>query len=524
MSKEVQAPNSAQASEGAKEGSESGGSIKLKKELGLHNGVAIIVGVIVGSGIFVSPKGVLTEAGSVGVSLMIWVACGLVSLIGAVCYAELGTCILKSGADYAYIMEAFGHLPAFLYLWVALVIIIPTGNAITALTFAYYILQPFFPTCPSPDIAVRLLAALCITILTYINCSNVKWAARVQDIFTLTKVLALIIIIITGIVYIAMGNSENFQGSFDNSTTEPGRIALAFYSGLFSYAGWNYLNFVTEELKDPYRNLPRAIWISIPLVTTIYVLANIAYFAVMSPGELLASDAVAVTFADRTLGPMSWIMPVFVACSTFGGLNGAIFTSSRLFFVGARQGHLPGFLATINIKHYTPLPSLLFGGIMSLVMLCSSDVYALINYASFVESSFIGLSIAGMIYLRWTRPKMKRPITVNIVFPIFFMIICLFLIITPLTSSPKECFMGIIMVLTGIPVYVLGVMWKNKPPSFTRSLELPSELHGDSVMGSHQIQNQRVCVNAANVKVRGRAFVLSGVKTYNSAIASLVVC
>ena len=145
----------------------SGETVKLKKNLGLHNGIAIIVGVIIGSGIFVSPKGVLQEVGSVGGALVIWILCGVISLIGAMCYAELGTMILKSGADYAYINEAFGPLPAFLYLWVALLIIIPTGNAITALTFAYYVMQPIFPHCDPPDGAVRLLAALSIG--TYYN-------------------------------------------------------------------------------------------------------------------------------------------------------------------------------------------------------------------------------------------------------------------------------------------------------------------------------------------------------------------
>lgn|SRR6218665_543722 len=136
--------------------------VKLKQTLGLHHGVVIIVGGIIGSGIFVSPKGVLQEVGSVNGSLIIWTLCGLISLIGALCYAELGTCILKSGADYAYINEAFGPMPGFLYLWVALVIIIPTGNAITALTFSYYVLQPIFPTCEPPDASIRLLAALAI--------------------------------------------------------------------------------------------------------------------------------------------------------------------------------------------------------------------------------------------------------------------------------------------------------------------------------------------------------------------------
>ncbi|XP_012936951.2 large neutral amino acids transporter small subunit 2, partial [Aplysia californica] len=260
-----------------------------------------------------------------------------------------------------------------------------------------------------------------------------------------------------------MGSTESFNQPFEGSTTEPGKIALAFYSGLFSYSGWNYLNFVTEELKDPYKNLPRAIWISLPLVTIIYILANVAYFAVMTPVEMLASDAVAVTFADRTLGVMSWVMPVFVACSTFGALNGAIFTSSRLFFVGARHGHLPGFLATINIKLLTPLPSLLFGCITSLIMLSSSDIYALINYASFVETLFIGMSVSGLLILRITKPNLERPIKVSLFFPVFYLIVCVFLIITPLTSSPMECLMGLIMIATGIPVYMLGVMWKNKP-------------------------------------------------------------
>lgn len=139
-----------------------GQEVALKKSLTLFNGVGIIVGIMIGSGIFISPKGVLHEVDSVGASLVIWALCGVISLFGALCYAELGTSIIRSGADYAYIFEAFGPLPAFLFLWVALVVIIPTGNAIIALVFADYVLQPLFPECESPAIARRFLAALAI--------------------------------------------------------------------------------------------------------------------------------------------------------------------------------------------------------------------------------------------------------------------------------------------------------------------------------------------------------------------------
>lgn len=127
---------------------------------------------------------------------------------------------------------------------------------------------------------------------------------------------------------------------------------------------------MTEELKDPFRNLPRAIYISLPFVTIIYILANLAYFVVLTPDEVLATDAIAVTFGDKTLGYFKWSMPFFVALSTFGGLNGGIFASSRLFFVGARYGHMPSFVAMVNIRYYTPVNSLIF-----LVRFSSLDRY-----------------------------------------------------------------------------------------------------------------------------------------------------
>lgn len=446
-----------------------GGGVALKKEIGLVSACGIIVGNIIGSGIFVSPKGVMENASSVGVALIVWIITGIITAIGALCYAELGVTIPKSGGDYSYVKDIFGGLAGFLRLWIAVLVIYPTNQAVIALTFSNYVLQPLFPTCLAPESGLRLLAAVCLLLLTWVNCSSVRWATRVQDMFTAGKLLALALIIIMGFVQICKGEyywlepSNAFKPFQDYDV---GLIALAFLQGSFAYGGWNFLNYVTEELVDPYVNLPRAIFISIPLVTFVYVFANIAYVTAMSPQELLASNAVAVTFGEKLLGVMSWIMPISVALSTFGGVNGSLFTSSRLFFAGAREGHLPSMLAMIHVTRCTPIPALLFTCLSTLLMLCTSDMYTLINYVGFINYLFYGVTVAGQIVLRIKQPDMHRPIKISLIWPVIYLIFWAFLLIFSLYSEPVVCGIGLAIMLTGVPVYFLGVYWDNKPQCF----------------------------------------------------------
>ncbi|XP_054648671.1 cystine/glutamate transporter isoform X3 [Dunckerocampus dactyliophorus] len=403
--------------------------VELGKKVTLLSGISVIAGVIIGAGIFISPKGILKHSGSVGMSLIVWIACGVLSLFGALSYAELGTSIQKSGGHYTYLLEAFGPHVAFISLWADLTAIRPAGMAVISLAFGQYILEPLFMPCGVPPMAVKLTTA------------------------------------------IGIRETHNFENAFDLHNVKLSSLPLAFYSGMYAYAGWFYLNFVTEEIDNPERTVPLAICISMAIVTTFYVLINVAYYTVMSADELLASEAVAVTFANKLMGDFSLAVPVFVAMSCYGSMNGCLLALSRTFLVASREGQLPQVYSMIHLRRNTPIAAVLILYPLTILQLFVGDIYSLLNFMSFLRWLKIGVVVFGLVYLRYTQPDLPRPFKVPIFVPVVFGLTCFFMVFLSLYSDPVNTGTGFAISLTGVPAYYIFVRFNCKPKWLQRALD-----------------------------------------------------
>ncbi|XP_068859299.1 cystine/glutamate transporter-like isoform X2 [Aphelocoma coerulescens] len=454
-------------------------AIFLRKKITLLRAFSLLIGSMVGSGIFISPKGVLKNSGSVGFSLVVWFSCGLLSMFGALCYAELGTRITKSGGHYIYILETLGPLPSFLFLWAEFFAISmwflthflrkayeknsmgihhlhgPANSAVVSLAFGRYMLEPFFAPCAAPVPAVKLVSLLGYYTVLTLNSWSVTWSARLQTALSVVKLLALALIIVPGMMLLAQGHTEHFQDAFDRQSLVLDKLPLAFYAGMFAYSGWFQTSFVREELVKPERNIPLAVIVSVITVIVGYMLTNVSYYTVLGTQDVLASPAVAVSFVQRALKSLISVVPVLVALSCFGTMNGGIFTFSRTLFVASREGQWPPLFSMIHIRRHTPLPAVMLMFPLVTAMVCIGDIYHLLNFFSFSRWLFIGLATLGLIVHRHRHPELHSPFKVPLFVPVSFTIICLFTVAMSFYSDPVSISIGCTMVLSGFPVYYL---------------------------------------------------------------------
>uniref|UniRef100_A0A8C4RUD4 Cystine/glutamate transporter-like n=1 Tax=Erpetoichthys calabaricus TaxID=27687 RepID=A0A8C4RUD4_ERPCA len=417
------------------------------KKVNLLGSLCIIVGSMVGSGIFIAPKGVLRNSGNVGLSLIIWLATGIFSTFGALCYAELGTCIKKSGAHYIYILETLGPMLAFLRLWAQFILI--RRQDIVKFIAPCWIQD----LCPCHFIShIYLITSsflhLCLAFAVAVNCWSVTFTTRLQIVLTTVKMGALVLIIVPGMIKLASGKINMFFAVFSSCDIK------------FLHSKFLFLFFVF------FRNIPLSIILSMITVIIFYLLTNISYYTVMTSQEVLESNAVAVTFADRALQGFSSVIPVFVAVSCFGSLIGGCFSTPRMLFSGSREGQWPVLFSMIHIRRHTPLPAYP----LMVFMILAGEIFGLINFYSFSRWMFTGLTTLGLIVHRYQHPDLPRPfkVLVPLLIPAVYTVVCFFIVGMSLYSDPVNTGIGLALTLTGIPVYFLMVKKQRLPLCFIR--------------------------------------------------------
>lgn len=442
--------------------------------MGLLSSCNMIVGLIIGSGIFASPGPVTLKVGSVGASLVVWAIGGILSMIGALCYAELGTMITKSGGEYQYLKASYGLCMGLTFSWSNLLLTNPIGTASIATVFAQYIMEMAFFNANAangekvvmPDYAVKLVAIGCIWTVVLFNAFGRKAGAYIANFFTAAKLLALSMIIIIGWVWLGKGNVQNFQNAFGNSSTNALDYGTAMYMALFSYNGWNNLNYGIGEVKNPKRNLPLAITISCTIVTMVYVLGNIAYFATLPVDTVSTSSTVAMQLGMVAMGKGgAYFFALMVVFSTFGAVNGNVWAASRLVMTAANEDsvYMPPFFGRLNEKRETPIRALCLVGVIATIWCIPGDFTYLAKMYSFTGWLFYGFTVFGLIMMRFMKKtkNMHRPFKIWLPLAIFFVIIDIYLVVAPLIDAGSagvyQYIICIIIGLLAIPIWFVRV-------------------------------------------------------------------
>ncbi|XP_027254525.2 solute carrier family 7 member 13-like isoform X2 [Cricetulus griseus] len=439
--------------------------IKLKRELGYFWGVNFLIINIIGAGIFVSPKGVLEySCMNVGVSLCIWAACAVLSMTSSLCFAEIGIAFPYSGAHYYFIKRCFGSLIAFLRLWTSLF----TGAGIVAsqaLLLVEYGIQPFYPNCSVPNLPKKCLALAVLWIVGILNSRGVRELSWLQTGSTVLKMGILGFISLSGVfmlVRIKRENAGRLENAFDAEFPVISQLTEAFFQGYFAFSGGESFTYVAGELKKPNKTIPRCIFTVLPLVTVVYLLANISYLTVLTPREILSTDAVAIAWTDRVLPQLTWTVPFAISASLFSNLVISVLESGRVLYIASEQGQLPLMFSTLNV-HSSPFIAVLLIISVGSIAIVLTNLYELINYLYFVDSIWTMLSMIGILKLRYQEPNLHRPYKVFLPFLFIAMTISLFLVLIPLVKSPKMHYIYVFLfLLSGLLFYVPLIHFKVK--------------------------------------------------------------
>ncbi|XP_046675808.1 b(0,+)-type amino acid transporter 1-like [Homalodisca vitripennis] len=456
-----------------------GEKIQLRREIGLSNATNLILNLIIGSGIFVTPGVVLSQSGSLGMSLVVWLLCGLISMLGALAFAELSTVVPKSGGSYLYFQTAFkdlhpflGPLPGFIFIWIILMIVVPACLAILSILFADHVYEPFrtsFSTNFHNDyegLIKKIIGAATLLAVGGINYASVKLYLKTQDLVSYLKLFGCIYVIVGGLYVYTSGNAIKADFGFEGTNLSLESLAIVFYGGLYSYDGWSWVTGVTEEIKNPEKNVIRSILAGLMVVTLLFVGMNIAYTTALTTDEIIGGTAVAVEFGDRVFGPGKIIISAAVALSALGAALSMIFYASRLGYVAAREGHMWEFMCYIHRQRLTPAPAVVLQVVLGLgYYFLGRGIETLINIYTFLMWIFYGLTMVTVFVLRYRMPSANRPFKVPLVIPVVIIGVSVCLSVIPiLTQPPTQYIISLLLTGLGVLIYYPFVYKRTRLP------------------------------------------------------------
>lgn len=442
----------------------------LRRALGPWSTVAIIMGTVIGSGIFLVPTDMIKAVGSPGMVFAVWVFGGVLSLFGALTYAELSAALPAAGGEYAYLTAAYGPFWGFLYAWTQTWV--AKSASIAALATAFYrYLADFLPGLQMPVYIVpwpigpgggpleirygQLLAICLILFLSAVNYRGVQVGGHVQVAVTALKVL-----LIAAVIAIGLLSRQAHVLNLSTSTTPvpggPAGFFVALVAALWAYDGWNNAGMLGSEVENPQRTFPLALIAGVTAIIGVYLLTNLAYFSVLNAGEVAASDRVASDMMHRIAGPHgAGAVSVAAMISIFAALNGSILSGSRVPYAMARDGYFFQHIGRVHPSFRTPYASILLLGVWSSLFVLSGHYSDLYNTVIFPSWILYGMTAAAVIVLRRKNPDLVRPYRTwgYPLVPLAFVGVTILLLYQTLVSSPRASGIGLAVIGLGIPFF-----------------------------------------------------------------------
>lgn len=429
---------------------------ELRRELGLFTAALLVVGGIIGSGIFFTPGEVARALPSGGWILLVWALGGVVAFAGALTYAELGAMLPRAGGPYVYVQQGFGELPAFLYGWMVLLSIATGALAAVAMGFAAYLDRFEDLTAVGGQIGV---AAITIVIMAAVNYLGIKPGATVQNVLTVAKIIALGALIVGGVLlWKQLGDPAPVAMAPAPRSSLAGGLAAAFTAVLFTIGGWQQMNMVAGEIKDPARTIPKALAIGIGIVVVIYLGANAIYLHALGRDGLAASNAVAADAASRMIGSVgATLISVAAMLSVLGFVNVVLLANSRIIYAMATEGLFLSAAGRVHRRFGSPHVAIVIMTLWALALLAFTrgDLGALLSGVVFADWIFFGLGAASVFALRRRAPNVARPYRVLGYpwMPLFFVVAAVIGILSAVISSPRTSALGAAQLVAGVALF-----------------------------------------------------------------------